>query len=436
MKVLKMDFHSFPIPDNKKHIDAVNDLLTFCQDEIDSIEMCAECFMTANSDPDWFVTVCSQPHLILWAKMDRFPHWPAKLMSITGKKVNVRFFGSHDSAEVPIRMCYLFSSDKFRSYNTTGDVTVGESLIEAKKVRTNSDDSSIYLFNGHGMIYFQEANLYIMNLRQRYGGYVYANPKVAFDPTKIEEYLKNLTSPDATDTTTSNEKQPRRNRLNSRRNTIHSDRESMKNANPVRRKSVNFDLDRTEIFEFDQQGPIRKRKRLPEIEKKSPALRSVRMSTPSDRDDDEDEDAFVVAQETAESDEAEENNHDLEPTEVEIRSDGRPATGIRSDVISMIESMMQESIPIPVQETIDSIRTGFDSDLRNYVTTTNSFTRNRLLEMEIEKLQADHDQEVARSNDKHQKLIAVAKTRQWCTHCKANNPAIYYCGSICLNHEV
>ena len=38
-----------------------------------------------------------------------FPYWPAKAMKINKKKnVYVRFFGTHDSAWVPAKDCFLY----------------------------------------------------------------------------------------------------------------------------------------------------------------------------------------------------------------------------------------------------------------------------------------------------------------------------------------
>lgn len=50
-----------------------------------------------------------------------FTFWPAKLMSIDGQMVNVRFFGDHTHADVPATNCFLYSGhnpDKRRSATT------------------------------------------------------------------------------------------------------------------------------------------------------------------------------------------------------------------------------------------------------------------------------------------------------------------------------
>lgn len=92
------------------------------------IENCASCYLNANTKKDWFVQVCPKPHILLWAKLKGiyramfillllynnhilgFPYWPAKAMnSNSSGMVDVRFFGAHDRAWVPIRECFLYS---------------------------------------------------------------------------------------------------------------------------------------------------------------------------------------------------------------------------------------------------------------------------------------------------------------------------------------
>ena len=68
------------------------------------------------------------PHLLVWAKLKGFPFWPAKAMRINAEEnVDVRFFGAHDRAWIPIKDVYLYSEEapqkdankKFISYSIT-----------------------------------------------------------------------------------------------------------------------------------------------------------------------------------------------------------------------------------------------------------------------------------------------------------------------------
>lgn len=86
-------------------------LLKICKQETYDIDTCFECYLNANSKKEnWFVEVCSKPHMVLWAKLKGFPYWPAKAMALQNAQlVDVRFFGDHDRAFVPIKDCFLYS---------------------------------------------------------------------------------------------------------------------------------------------------------------------------------------------------------------------------------------------------------------------------------------------------------------------------------------
>ena len=84
------------------------------KEEIYSIRMCAECY-TAQSQNHRFDVVCTQPHLVVWAKQKGYPYWPAKLMSVNAatKTVEVRYFGDkYYRAVIPLRDCYLYSAEQ------------------------------------------------------------------------------------------------------------------------------------------------------------------------------------------------------------------------------------------------------------------------------------------------------------------------------------
>lgn len=110
-------------------------ILKICKQEMYDIETCPECYFNANiRKSSWFVEVCSRPHILLWAKLKGFPYWPAKAMGLNAAAlVDVRFFGDHDRAWIPIRDCYLFSeadpnpqTNKFKRH----------SIADSLKVRT------------------------------------------------------------------------------------------------------------------------------------------------------------------------------------------------------------------------------------------------------------------------------------------------------------
>lgn len=87
----------------------------FCKKEVYDIEMCVDCFERSNTQKDWFTEVCNPPHLLVWARESGHrPFKPAKVIGLGNKvtkKIDVRFFGDHDMADVSISDCYLFSKE-------------------------------------------------------------------------------------------------------------------------------------------------------------------------------------------------------------------------------------------------------------------------------------------------------------------------------------
>lgn len=69
---------------------------------------------------EWRTLVCDKPHLLLWVKLDheiKSPNtppkrgnlWPAKLLSVDDKVVNVIFFCRSELVEVPAKNCFIYN---------------------------------------------------------------------------------------------------------------------------------------------------------------------------------------------------------------------------------------------------------------------------------------------------------------------------------------
>lgn len=135
--------------------------------EMAEIETCPECYAGAHSRRlTYFTDVCSNPHILLWAKLKGFPHWPGKGMSVNSQgQVDVRFFGAHDRARVPAKDCYLYSYKDPNNFRTK---------------RQDIYDS------------MQEAEEHVKNLTKKYGKFVHAPMHTKFDPTKWNEQLLSM----------------------------------------------------------------------------------------------------------------------------------------------------------------------------------------------------------------------------------------------------
>lgn len=95
---------------NKKILNASKSLLELVDAEIRSIETCHECYALASTHPDdSFVMTCSIIHPVIWAKSSGFTYWPAKAMKFENGVINVRYFGDHETDNVPLANYYAFS---------------------------------------------------------------------------------------------------------------------------------------------------------------------------------------------------------------------------------------------------------------------------------------------------------------------------------------
>lgn len=113
-------------------------LFELCHRDVNSIRKCAECFEHWIIDPNnYFVLVCSKPHLIVYAQVEGFPYWPSKVMSINGNVANVAFFGDHTQADVPAKKCILYAKR-----NPIQDATLSD-YNSALEVRLRSSFESI-----------------------------------------------------------------------------------------------------------------------------------------------------------------------------------------------------------------------------------------------------------------------------------------------------
>ena len=117
---------------------------------------------------DFFFTLQRIPHPLVWAKLKGFPFWPAKAMRINSEEnVDVRFFGAHDRAWIPTKDVYLYSLE-------------APVVLKNKAKRGNLD----------GCIH--EVDMFIKNIKDKFGKFQHAPSKVNLDPRKEEEQLKLL----------------------------------------------------------------------------------------------------------------------------------------------------------------------------------------------------------------------------------------------------
>ncbi|XDV51735.1 hypothetical protein PO909_020563 [Leuciscus waleckii] len=146
-------------------------IVKICEHEMNEIEVCPECYLSACQKRDnWFCEPCSNPHPLVWAKLKGFPFWPAKALRDKDGQVDARFFGQHDRAWVPINNCYLMSK---------------EIPFSVKKTKS--------IFNSA----MQEMEVYVENIRKKFGVFNYAPFRTPYTPDNQFQMLLDPGNPGA-----------------------------------------------------------------------------------------------------------------------------------------------------------------------------------------------------------------------------------------------
>uniref|UniRef100_A0A1L8DN42 Putative kinase c-binding protein 1 n=1 Tax=Nyssomyia neivai TaxID=330878 RepID=A0A1L8DN42_9DIPT len=157
-------YYTCVTPFDMNLLKVVKSLVRVCKQEMNEIETCSECYYNANTQKDWFVEVCTKPHILLWAKLKGFPYWPAKGMAVNGTtSVDVRFFGAHDRAWVPIKECFLYS----------------EKNPSQGKTKRNNIERCI-----------KEIDVHIAKIKDKFGEFNYPDFRTPYDPQNEVKQLQ------------------------------------------------------------------------------------------------------------------------------------------------------------------------------------------------------------------------------------------------------
>ncbi|XP_078507999.1 MYND-type zinc finger-containing chromatin reader ZMYND8 isoform X3 [Lissotriton helveticus] len=156
---------------NHKLTQTAKVLIKICEHEMNEIEVCPECYLSAcQKRESWFCEPCSHPHPLVWAKLKGFPFWPAKALRDKEGQVDARFFGQHDRAWVPMNNCYLMSK---------------EIPFSVKKTKS--------IFNSA----MQEMEIYVENIRRKFGVFNYAPFRTPYTPNNQFQMLVDTGNPGA-----------------------------------------------------------------------------------------------------------------------------------------------------------------------------------------------------------------------------------------------
>lgn len=131
--------------------------------------------------------VCTEPHIIVWAKKMGFAYWPAKMISIVGQLINVRFFGDHTSVTVPAVDCFLYSNTPpNRCRNTTSSY---KSALRVRRFSGTFSWKQSWYWATHFLFCLQEADFYILSIREKFGSYHLAKTKTVLNLAALDKQI-------------------------------------------------------------------------------------------------------------------------------------------------------------------------------------------------------------------------------------------------------
>ncbi|XP_055307849.1 MYND-type zinc finger-containing chromatin reader Zmynd8-like [Sitodiplosis mosellana] len=134
------------------------------------IKLCAQCYRNGIKSANSMIELCDPLHLLIWGKTEGFNYWPAKLMSVQGRKANVIYFGEFLNAQVNVEDCLIYTEKR--------------PDIKARIVEYD-------LFK----VALKDAEKYISNIKEKYGFFNYAERIVHINPEKLTEHCDNMIKP-------------------------------------------------------------------------------------------------------------------------------------------------------------------------------------------------------------------------------------------------
>lgn len=139
---------------------------------------------------DWMINVCERPHLLVWAKIESYPYWPAKVMSYNDKHVSVEFFDEHSTAEVEVGNCLLYSKEYPLNRTPPASITAAIMVMLKHVSRFNFRRciSSVFFC----VCRFQESRKNVVNIIFKFGAFHYAGPRVPLDLKVFDEQLRSM----------------------------------------------------------------------------------------------------------------------------------------------------------------------------------------------------------------------------------------------------
>ena len=127
-----------PTDTNKQLKALAKKALIDTNNDVRTAKTCIDCVINYyKGDNDYFVSLCRQPHALVWAQMPGYAHWPAKVIrtnrSAKGiQTAEVEFFHTHDVSTVSFKNCVQLTKE-YLWPSELDDPELVNAILELKK---------------------------------------------------------------------------------------------------------------------------------------------------------------------------------------------------------------------------------------------------------------------------------------------------------------
>lgn len=102
------------------------------KDQLVYLDLCGDCYENSVNIDDWFITVCSNKHRVVWAHYRNHPPWPAKVLREEKNFITVQFFGEHTLGKLKRDKVFDYSQ---KNPNELSDTVKSKKMKECLPVR-------------------------------------------------------------------------------------------------------------------------------------------------------------------------------------------------------------------------------------------------------------------------------------------------------------
>lgn len=129
---VKFAFTDFRHETNTKLHNWAKKFLKSYKDQLMYLDLCGDCYENSVKIDEWFITVCSNKHRVVWAHYRNHPPWPAKVLREEKNFITVQFFGEHTIGKLKQDKVFEYSQ---KNPNELSDTVKSKKMKECLPVR-------------------------------------------------------------------------------------------------------------------------------------------------------------------------------------------------------------------------------------------------------------------------------------------------------------